>query len=261
MHKFLTALIALGLLTTLAFAQEGPSLTVFDQTLSAGTITIDTIVAEEDGFIVVHAFDANGDVVLTPPLGLTYIEAGESRYVDVSLDADLLAQYGYTDAKNVLPMLHIDANDNQTYEFPSGPDVPVTVDGAPLTAVLQLAQPLGVTPSVTVDNSEALLLSGEGLSLRIPSATLPTPGFVVLHAADENGELIVLPVIGRSGPLSAGTTDLITVEIAEDAEVLIGDRVFAMLHYDDGDGEYTFPASDAPITLGGDIVLEPFTLD
>ena len=261
MQKSLTALVALSLLATLAFAQEGPSLTVFDQTLSDGTVTIDTIVAEEDGFIVVHAFDANGEVVLTPPLGLTYIEAGESRYVSVSLDSDLLAQYGYTDAKNVLPMLHVDANDNQTYEFPGGPDVPVIVDGAPLTAVLELSQPLGVTPSVTVDASEELLLSGDGLSLRIPGATLPTPGFVVLHATDENGDLIVLPVIGRSGQLGAGATELITITIADDAGPIVGDRVFTMLHYDDGDGEYTFPASDQPITLDGDIVLAPFTLE
>ncbi len=259
MRKMFAALLGSSLLGTLAFAQ--PSLSVFDQTLAAGTVTIDTVVAEEDGFIVVHAFDANGEVVLTPPLGLTYIEAGENRYVSVSLDSELLAQYGYDEAKNVLPMLHIDANENQTYEFPDGPDVPVIVDEAPLTAVLELSQPLDVTPSVTVNESEEILLGEDGLSLRIPSATLPTPGFVVLHTADENGDLVVLPVAGRSAPLAAGTTDVITITVADDAGPIVGDRVFAMLHYDDGDGEYTFPESDQPIVLGGDIVVAPFTLE
>ncbi len=57
----------------------------------------------------------------------------------IQLDEALLVLYGYNmNAKNVLPMVHIDGNDNTTYEFPEGPDVPVMVGESMVVAHLEL---------------------------------------------------------------------------------------------------------------------------
>lgn len=117
-----------------------PLLMVSDQMPMDTIITIDSVTLAEDGFVVVHALDMADELVLTPPLGLTYLNAGTHENVTVNLDPMLLAEYGYdAGAKDIVPMLHIDDGD-QAYEFPDGPDVPVMVDSAPVTAQLELTQ-------------------------------------------------------------------------------------------------------------------------
>lgn len=119
-----------------------PSLGVSAQTLEMNAVTLNSVTLAEDGFVVIHAFDGMGELVLTPPLGLAYLEAGTHEHVQVTLDPALLAEYGYgTGGKDVLPMLHIDGNDNATYEFPDGPDVPVMLDGEMVVATLGLTLP------------------------------------------------------------------------------------------------------------------------
>jgi hypothetical protein len=237
-----------------------PALRVFDQTHVGGVITIDTAVLTEDGFVVIHAFDRSGELVLTPPLGLTYLPAGVHRYVRVELDPMLLAEYGYDTTKEILPMLHVDANANQTYEFPDGPDVPVTVDGEMVVATLALSQPSDATPSVDVSGEIRAEVDGMGFFVTIPGATLAQPGFVTLHRVDAAGELVVVPVAGVSEWLPAGSHQNVTVRIFDDQVVAVGETVFAMLHHDDGDMRYTFPESDPPVVIRGEIVMEGFTL-
>jgi hypothetical protein len=129
--------ILLLALLGLSFAQ--PSLSVSPQELMNGQVTIDALTLEQDGFVVVHAYDSNNDLVLTPPLGVLYLSAGTHENVMVDLDPMLLSEYGYDmGTKNVLPMLHIDANMNQTYEFPEGGDVPVMLNDAMVVAELAL---------------------------------------------------------------------------------------------------------------------------
>ncbi|MCA9837393.1 MAG: CHRD domain-containing protein [Trueperaceae bacterium] len=135
MKRYLSLLIVM--LLGLSFAQ--PSLSVSPQELMGSDISIDAITLEQDGFVVVHAYDMNDELVLTPPLGVTYLTAGMHENVVVTLDPMLLAEYGYDmTTKNVLPMLHVDANMNQTYEFPEGGDVPVMVNDAMVVADLAL---------------------------------------------------------------------------------------------------------------------------
>jgi formylmethanofuran dehydrogenase subunit D len=237
-----------------------PALRVFDQTHIDGAVTIDTAVLTEDGFVVIHAFDRDGELVLTPPLGLTYLPAGVHRFVTVELDPMLLAEYGYDGTKEILPMLHVDAEGNQSYEFPDGPDVPVTVDGDMVVATLALSQPSDATPSVDVSGEIRAEVDGMGLFVTIPGATLAQPGFVTLHRVDAAGELIVVPVAGVSEWLPAGSHQRVTVRIFDDQVVSVGETVFAMLHHDDGDMRYTFPESDPPVVVRGEIAMEGFTL-
>lgn len=240
----------------------GPALHVFDQTLANATVVIDATTLTQDGFVVVHAFDANGELVLTPPLGVVHLSAGLHRYVSVPLDQSLLKSYGYDEAgaKNVLPMVHVDANGNGSYEFPDGPDVPVMVDGAMVTATISLYDAEAVTPSVDVMGAIDLAVGADGLSVTIPAVTLAQPGFVVLHSVDASGQLVVTPVIGSSEYLTAGEHENVTIRLDGSEVPAVGDTVYAMLHTDDGDGTYTFPMSDPPVTNAAGIVMQSFVL-
>lgn len=244
---------------TLSYTQ-GPALRTLDQTLANGSVTIDTVAAAQDGFVVVHALDREGNAVITPPLGLASVEAGIQRFVTIALDADLLAEYGYDEGpKAIVPMLHID-DGNGEYEFPEGPDVPVTVDGGALVSPLELSMPMAGTPAIEV-GSGRLMVGEDGLSVTLDMVTLTQPGFVVLHAANEDGSLQVLPVLGQTDRLSAGDHSNVTIDIASDQAPVVGDQVFAMVHVDDGDGAYVFPESDAPFIVDGNAFVVPFTLN
>ncbi len=238
-----------------------PSLASLDQTLAGGQITVDTVIAAEDGFVVVHALDRSGEAVLTPPLGVANVQAGITRFLGVELDAELLSEYGYDEgAKAVVPMLHVDADDDGAYSFPDGPDVPVTADGGALVAPLELAMPRMGRASVSTGEG-VLEVDMDGLSVTLPSVTLTQPGFVVLHATEMDGSLRVLPVLGASAALPAGTSDDVVIAIDDEQGPIVGDTVVAMVHVDDGDGAYRFPASDAPFTQDGAVLVEPFTLN
>lgn len=237
-----------------------PSLTTLDQTLAGQRVTIDTVVAAQDGFVVVHALDREGDAVLTPPLGVAQVEAGVTRYLAVELDDALLDEYGYRGGpKAIVPMLHVDDGDG-AYEFPDGPDVPVTADGAPLVSPLTLSMPAMGQASVATGQGK-LSVGMDGLSVTLPSVTLTQPGFVVLHAQNEDGSLRGLPVLGASDALPAGTSNDVTIEIARDQAPMVGDTAYAMVHVDDGDGVYRFPASDPPFEQNGEVLVVPFTLN
>lgn len=238
-----------------------PSLATLPQTLAGGGITVDTVIAAQDGFVVVHALDLEGEAVIAPPLGVAPVEAGVTRFVGIDLDADLLQANGYDQGpKAVVPMLHVDADGDGAYAFPDGPDVPVTADGGALVAPLELSMPRMGRASVATGEG-VLEVDADGLFVTLPSVTLTQPGFVVLHATEADGGLRVLPVLGASPALSAGTHQDVTVRIDADQAPVVGDAVAAMVHVDDGDGAYRFPASDAPFVQDGGPLVEPFTLN
>lgn len=236
-----------------------PSLATHAQTLAGRRVTIDTVVAAQDGFVVVHALDRNGDAVISPPLGVAQVEAGVTRYLGVELDDTLLEEYGYDGPKAIVPMLHVD-DGNGAYEFPDGPDLPVMADGAALVSPLTLSMPAMGQASVATGQGK-LSVGMDGLSVTLPSVTLTQPGFVVLHAQNENGGLSGLPVLGASDALPAGTSNDVTIPIARDQAPMVGDTAYAMVHVDDGDGVYRFPASDPPFEQKGEVVVVPFTLN
>ena len=150
MKSALTLVIAMLLGMSLAQA----TLSVSPQDLENHTVSIDAAALEQDGFIVVHAFDMAGELVLTPPLGLIYLEAGDHTGVMIDLDPVLLEENGYgTDAKNVLPMIHVDANANGSYEFPEGEDVPVMVNDAMVVAELPITYAMMAMTDETMTNS------------------------------------------------------------------------------------------------------------
>ncbi|RME66489.1 MAG: hypothetical protein D6790_00070, partial [Caldilineae bacterium] len=146
--KFLLALfLVFGLIASggsLTSAQEvAPSVTVSDQEVKDGTVTIAEVVAAQDGWLVIHAQKDGG---IGPVIGHAPVTAGTNTDVVVTIDTDAATETLYA-------MLHIDAGEMGTYEFP-GPDGPVVVDGAPLAPAFMVTMPAEVAPSVTVRDQE-----------------------------------------------------------------------------------------------------------
>jgi hypothetical protein len=92
--------------------------------------------------------------------------------------------------------------------------------------------------------SEILITDfSKGESIMVDYVLLERRGFVGIHGQIDGkpGE-----VIGVSSLLEAGETENVNVTLKR--EVQEGEILFAILHKDDGDGEFSFPGPDTPVT-------------
>jgi len=191
-------------------------------------VNIANIVAQVDGWIVIHAGDKDGTV-----LGYSPIKAGLNSDVTVKL----------TDVSKVTPMMtamiHIDAGTAGTYEFP-GADVPVKYGDA-----------ISNEPFWTVDHVRVMdqQLADDG-TFTIPYVLASVDGWIVIHSTAQGG-----PVIGYA-PVKAGLNEGVKVKI--DDPKTITDQVSAMLHIDAGTaGKYEFPGADGPVKDTDGKVIAP----
>jgi predicted lipoprotein with Yx(FWY)xxD motif len=105
---------------------DAPSVTVDDQQISNGTVTVARVVAFEPGWMVIHA-DADGRPGAI--LGQTLLNSGENDNVVVQIDTQNATPTLYA-------MLHVDRGTMGTFEFP-GDDAPVTLGGNVVTPPFQ----------------------------------------------------------------------------------------------------------------------------
>jgi|AMFO01.1.fsa_nt_gi Uncharacterized protein conserved in bacteria len=117
-----------------------PSVTVNNQPIKNGTVTVARVVAFEPGWIVIHA-NANGKP--GPILGYTAVKPGENLNVVVKVNqAKATAR--------LHAMLHVDRGTRGTFEFPGGADVPVKVSGkvvnVPFNVTATVLPTTGATP-------------------------------------------------------------------------------------------------------------------
>lgn len=160
---FSIALLLLLLAVPLvAFAQMTPAVTVADQEVKDGTVTVAKTVAAQDGWMVIHK-DQDGKP--GPVIGFTAVKEGENENVQVKLEEDVSAP------TMLWAMLHIDAGTKGTYEFP-GADVPAKV-GDQIVMQQFTASPAGAAVEAPATlpttggefNSDALILALAGLAL------------------------------------------------------------------------------------------------
>lgn len=105
------------------------SLEASDQDSDGTTLTVDTVSIDgSPGWVSVHA-DLDG--APGPIIGNAEIPEGESTDVEVTFDEP-------QESGTYWPMLHVDAGEVGTYEFPDGPDVPVTADGEVVVVPIEL---------------------------------------------------------------------------------------------------------------------------
>ncbi len=113
-----------------------PSVTVADQEIVGGAVTIARVVSAGPGWLVVHA---QKDGAPGPVLGYSAVKEGDNANVAVLIDA--------TKATGTLyAMLHSDAGTVGTYEFP-GSDGPVSVDGQVVTPAFAVTGGLAAVPT------------------------------------------------------------------------------------------------------------------
>ncbi len=217
-----------------AMEEMVPSVTVSDQDASAGTVTIEKVVADQPGWIVIHITKGGGP---GPVIGQSAVSVGENANVEVAIDLDQATQ-------QLFAMLHLDVGAVGEYEFP-GDDVPVFVDDVIVNVPFNATFP--ITDSVSVSDQDA----SEGV-VSIDQVVASQPGWLVIHVTRGGGPG---PVIGNSAVIVGSNPDL-AVEI--DLSQATG-QLFAMLHLDVGtEGVYEFPGDDVPVFVDDVIVNVPF---
>lgn len=238
-YRILFVIALMLSLVSAAMAQDmTPSVTVSDQLSLDGTVTVDSVTAAEDGWIVIHT--DNGEGAPGPVIGQAHVSMGENTDVTVDIDATMATP-------TLFAMLHVDTGEAGVYEFGQveGADGPVIVDDAP------------VTPPFNVELMHAYDQFVEDNTVTMNAVVPSQDGFVVVHA--DNGEGAPGPVLGFA-PVSAGNNTDVAVEL--DGEIT--NVVFPMLHVDTGEaGVYEFgqvEGADGPVVVNEQVAVFPITV-
>ncbi len=237
MHRKIIAIVSvfalLALLAISVSAQDMPSpqVTVGDQLVLGGFVTVDAVYSEGPGFVVIHRASDGGVAGVSAPLN-----AGWTYNLRIPVDTSK------AEAK-MSGMLHVDDNTVGTYEFGTveGADAPVKVGDQIVNTVFN-AQVLDATDQHVTDNS-----------ITIRAVAVPVDSWVVIHSGET----------GKPGGVLGET--LVKAGTAADVKVALSaaatSAVWPMLHVDDGvAGTYEFgtvEGADAPVAMNGAVATFP----
>ena len=228
------AVFMLVTLVSLASAQMTPSVTVSDQAIVNGKVTIEKVVSDGPGWIVIHA---QADGKPGPILGFSPVADGESSNVVVEIDAT-----GAT--PTLYAMLHTDAGQIGTWEFPDGPDTPVKVGDQVVTPPFNVTVGVGVADQAVADSK-----------VTVAKVFSDGPGWIVIHAQADGKPG---PIVGFS-PVADGENTDVAVEIDTSGAT---ETLYAMLHTDAGEvGTWEFPdGPDVPVKVGDAVITPSFNV-
>jgi plastocyanin len=220
-----------------------PSVTVADQKIADGKVIIAEVVSDGPGWLVIHA-QADGK----PGTILGYSPVVDGANVDVLVEIDVVNA-----TETLYAMLHTDAGELGTWEFPDGPDAPVVVSEQVVTPAFAITGGLAVAkesivPSVTVADQDIV-----EDSVTIAEVVSDGPGWLVIHA-QADGE--PGPILGYSAVVNGANS---AVTVALDASSAT-ETLYAMLHTDAGEvGTWEFPdGPDAPVVVAEQVVTPAF---
>ncbi|MBZ0301906.1 MAG: SH3 domain-containing protein [Anaerolineae bacterium] len=216
-----------------------------DQMVSDTTVTIASVVAQVDGWLVVHQ---SVDGAPGPVAGYTQVKAGQNHDVVVTLDMN-------TPTSVLYPMLHVDTGTAGTYEFGTvqGADGPVNVNGRVAVLPIWTVAHVRMADQIAVhgDSMPAMDMAPVVLA---QSVLAEVDGWLVIHTGTSEGPG---PVAGFA-PVQAGTNLNVEVTLDQTAPSAI---LWPMLHVDTGEaGVYEFgtvEGADGPVMVAGNVVTFP----
>jgi hypothetical protein len=141
------------------------SIVTSNQQITGNTVTLDLVVASQDGWVTLHRVNDAGEAIPDAVVGVAPLKVGTSRNVEVPLDAAL------ANGERVVPLLHLDAGTVGTFEFPAGPDTPIVEEYATVTLTVNTQTPeqlpnSGARSHVWTMFAAAFLLVAVGTAMR-----------------------------------------------------------------------------------------------
>jgi plastocyanin len=116
-----------------------PSITVADQEIVDGKVTVAEVVSNGPGWLVIHA---QADGKPGPILGYSAVSDGTNAALTVEIDVANATETLYA-------MLHTDAGEIGTFEFPNGPDTPAMAGEQIVTPAFMASMQAATTASQT----------------------------------------------------------------------------------------------------------------
>lgn len=258
-----------------------PALTIVDQDVSNGKVTIASVSSSGPGWVAIHVQGTDGKP--GPEIGYTAVKSGTSQNVVVNIDASKATPV-------LFAMLYGDAGIIGKYEFP-GPDTPELANGQMVSPTFMAAESTRSTPTLMADNS---LYPTPG-STQSPAASTPTPdiGMVMSTPSGNNtpsikvsdqplfGGMVMVDEVVSIGPgwiviystnasgqpdqpighAAVKDGDNLGVMVPVDPSKAQG-TLYAQLHADGGTvGTFEYPGADAPVMVGVQMIASTFKID
>jgi predicted lipoprotein with Yx(FWY)xxD motif len=245
-----------------------PSITVADQDVANGKVTVVSISSSGPGWVAVHVQGADGNP--GPEIGYTAVKSGITQNVVVNIDAAKATPILFV-------MLHKDAGVLGQYEYP-GPDVPQQANGqmvSPSFKTSASAASIGPTPTV---EASILPTPEPGMIMGTPSGSINP--LVVVSDQQLTGDSIMVDDVVSVGPgwiviyttNASGLPDQpighTAVKDGENPGILVKvdptraqGTLYAQLHVDSGTvGTFEYPGADAPVMVGVQMIGNTFKI-
>lgn len=217
-----------------------PNIAIADQIITDdGQITIAAVTSNEPSWLVIYAWQEGelGDV-----LGHTAVAAGSNHDLTVTIDP-LQA------SPTLAAILHVDQGEADEFEFPDGPDVPLTYESAQIATTFAPEFQLS-TPIITISDQE---LFEDGL-IQVESVLALNSGWLIIQADDAGqlGEYL------GSVPLQPGLNESLQIHIPWRQGTT---TLHAVIYEDNGRAQrLDFPGEDSPFLVNGNPVVETFSV-
>ena len=252
-----------------------PALTVVDQDVSNGKVTIASVTSIGAGWVAIHTQGADGNP--GPEIGYTAVKSGSNQNVVVMIDATKVTPV-------LFAMLHIDAGTPGKYEYP-GPDEPQQANGQMVSPSFKTSAAAAATPTPEANdlyptpvNAGSTPTPDTGMVMNPPSGDITPlvkvsdqpllgravmvdevvsvgPGWIVIYTTNANGQPD--QPIGYAA-VKDGDNQGVMVQV--DASKAKG-TLYAQLHADRGIiGTFEFPGVDAPVMVGVQMLASAFKI-
>lgn len=202
-----------------------------DQVISQNTVVMEQAEVTAKGWAVLHK-DNGGNAPVVP--GIISIpeqlQTGESENVKLKIEDNVSIQ----DGEQLWAMLHEESGVEGVYEFngPNTPDQPFMDEGSIVMKSFRIQSP-------SIDVSSASYDAGTH-RVTITGVKAAVDGWLVIHNDDGTGNITLPDIIGKT-LVEAGTEDNIEIDIDPTVTINIGQKLFPMLHIDNGTkGQYEF---------------------